>query len=60
MNRHPANNETSPQVGPDMLTEALRLQRIGLSVIPIGQNKRPAVRWKPFQREAFDAEGGVA
>lgn len=55
MSRHPRKYCTSLQVGDDVLTEALRLQRIGLSVIPIGQNKRPAVRrWKPFQREAAD------
>ena len=40
---------------PDVLTEALRLQRIGISVIPIGSNKRPAVPcWKPYQSRPAD------
>ncbi|MCX7408013.1 MAG: bifunctional DNA primase/polymerase [Planctomycetales bacterium] len=54
MSHHPAKYETRLQVGPDVLAEALRLHSLGLSVIPIGTEKRPAVRWKPFQREAAD------
>ena len=35
---------------PDVFGEALRLQSLGLSIIPIGANKRPAIaKWKPFQ-----------
>ncbi len=38
----------------DMLDEAKRMQALGLSVIPIGRDKRPAVRWKRYQTEAAD------
>ncbi len=38
-----------------ILAEALRLHSMGLSVIPIGRNKKPALRtWKPFQTTAAD------
>ena len=38
-----------------MFTEAIRLQRIGISVIPIGKEKRPAIKeWKPFQTAPAD------
>lgn len=48
---------THLQVVDDVLAEAVRLQRIGISVIPIGQEKRPAIKaWKPFQREAADED----
>ena len=55
MTHHHRNRETSLTIAPDMLTEALRLQRIGISVIPIGTNKRPATKsWKPFQSRPAD------
>lgn len=55
MNHHSAKNETSLILGPDTLGEALRLQRIGISVIPVGNEKKPAVpRWKPFQHTPAD------
>ena len=46
--------ETSLQVGDAVLIEALRLQSIGISVIPVTQNKRPAIKWKPFQSSPAD------
>lgn len=54
MSHQTAKCETSLQVGDDVFTEALRLHSLGLSVIPIGTEKKPVVRWKPFQREAAD------
>ncbi len=55
MRHHPAKYATRLQVGDDVLGEALRLQRRGISVIPIGGEKKPALRtWKPFQSVAAD------
>ena len=39
----------------DILDEALRLHSMGLSVIPIDKQKKPALRtWKPFQTTAAE------
>lgn len=35
----------------DLLAAALDYRRRGLCIIPLGANKRPAVRWKRYQRE---------
>ena len=52
-----SNCESSLQVGHDVLTEALRLQRIGISVIPIGQEKRPGIKaWKQYQTRPADEQ----
>lgn len=38
-----------------VLIEALRLQRIGLSLIPVGSKKKPAIaKWKPYQSSPAD------
>ena len=34
----------------DVFAEASRLNSLGICVIPIGSNKRPAVKWKQYQR----------
>jgi hypothetical protein len=39
-----------------ILAEALRLQSMGLSVIPIRQNKKPALRWKKYQTSTADEQ----
>ncbi len=54
MRHQSAKCETSLILGDDVFTEAVRLQGIGLSIIPIGRDKRPAVKWRRFQREAAD------
>ena len=55
MRHHPAKCETRLQVDHDTLAEALRLQRIGISVIPIGREKKPALpEWTPFKTTAAD------
>lgn len=42
---------------PDLLVEALRLQSLGISTIPIGNNKRPAIKsWKAFQTTLADEQ----
>ena len=39
----------------DTLTKALRLHRIGISVIPIGKEKKPAIKsWKALQSTLAD------
>lgn len=38
-----------------LLTEALRLRALGISVLPIGKSKKPAIRsWVGFQQQAAD------
>lgn len=58
MSHQTANRETRLTIDADVLTEALRLQRIGLSVIPIiGGEKKPAVtKWQPFQTTLADEQ----
>ena len=36
------------------LEAALRYTRSGLSVIPVGRNKRPVITWEPYQRTIAD------
>lgn len=55
MSHQTANRETRLTIDDDVLHEALRLQRIGLSVIPIGSGKKPAIKaWTPFQSRPAD------
>lgn len=44
-----------PTFTDDVLTEALRLRSLGLSIIPVWKEKQPAIKaWKPFQTVAAD------
>jgi len=44
----------------DLLAAAVEYSRSGLSVIPIGADKRPLVKWKEFQeRRASEAQIGM-
>lgn len=36
------------------LEAALRYTRSGLSIIPVGRNKRPVIAWEPYQRVIAD------
>jgi len=39
---------------PDILKAALYYQKMGLSVIPVSRDKRPKIKWEPFQKVKAD------
>lgn len=41
---------------PELLTYALALAESGCSLIPVGQDKRPWIAWKPYQSKRAGAE----
>ena len=51
------NNETNKSLSNELLEAALKYLSLGFSVIPVGENKIPAITWKEFQtRKATEQE----